>query len=232
MPWIDVEVTAISPAPVERDISVEVPDGMHVVGMDIEIGGEKTSARTMPAADATERFLGVVHARRDPALLEEDEYGRVVLHVFPIERDRPAHVRLTVAPDAGVDATTSLYAETPPPPAHGRVPHVISDPIAEPAFDASLDPHEIRALVRLHEPQLRRCYSVELQRDHALAGTAELHFVVGTDGAVESAVAGGSLPSPDALACLAHEVATWRFREGDRPVAVNYPLTFEPPPQR
>jgi hypothetical protein len=155
----------------------------------------------------------------------------VVLHVYPVERDRPAHVTLSLARDgeAGIDASTSLYAETPPPVIHGRAPQVIIELSGVPVREDWVEPREIRSVVRLHEPQLRRCYDLALVRDHALAGTAELHFVIGADGTVQSAAVDGSLPSADALTCITLEATTWRFREGDGPVEVNYPLTFQPP---
>jgi hypothetical protein len=229
MPWIDVEVTAISPVAVERDVSVDVPDGMHVVAMEIESGGVRAQAHAMPATDASERFLRIVRLQRDPALLEQGDDGRVVLHVYPVERDRPAHARILLARETQVlGEQTALYAETPPP-AHERIPVVIIDQAPSVERETSLDPREIRRFVHLHQPQLRRCYDVALLRDHALAGTAELHFVIGADGAVATAAVDGSLPSADALACLEHEVATWQFHATDGPIAVNYPIDFEPP---
>jgi hypothetical protein len=229
---IDVEVTAISPDPVERDVAVDVPDGMHVVAMAVDSGGVRTQAQALSASAASDRFLANVHVRRDPALLEQTDDGRVALHVYPVMRDRPAHVTLTLAHDAaGLDAATSLYAETPPPPLppHSHIPHVAADPIGVAARTNSLDAREIRDAVQLHEPQLRRCYDVSLQRHPTLAGTAELHFTIAADGAVAASAVEGSLPSADALACLAGEAASWRFHPIDGPIAVNYPLTFQLP---
>jgi hypothetical protein len=56
-----------------------------------------------------------------------------------------------------------------------------------------------------------------------------MHFVVGADGSVVNASVGGSLPSADALACVAREVETWQFRATQGATEVNYPLTFQPP---
>jgi len=241
MPWIDVPITSTSDRVEERDVAIEVPAGMRVVALELATaGGGRSEARLMRADDAHEQFRVAVERERDPALLEVQD-GRAILRVFPVAADRPAHVTLELEPivpdgpylDApvarGLDEHVSLYAATPEVRGHGRIARVIIDPVGEPARENTLDWREIRAFVRLHEPQLRRCYDLALARDHALAGTAELRFVIGADGAVASVAVGGSLASPDANACLAHEVASWTFRASDSATVASYPINFELP---
>ncbi|MCE9574776.1 MAG: AgmX/PglI C-terminal domain-containing protein [Deltaproteobacteria bacterium] len=138
------------------------------------------------------------------------------------------------APQRVVTAATSLFAGEPMGASMRAWPRRQSAPVISCALgtpDAfygvrSVDPQEIRALVTLHHPQLRTCYQRAAQRDHALAGEAVLHFAIDATGAVDGVRVDGTLDDGDAVACLASEVATWRFREGSGVTAVNYPLRF------
>jgi hypothetical protein len=218
---VAIETDAVDPTEVARVI--ELPAGAHVVAMRF---GDR-DAIAMRADRGYARYRAEVDRERDPALLEQD-HGRATLRVFPVSRSAPARVQLTI--DDGPIAPAALYVG--PPPSRGRSPVVVcSMPIVESFSDRSLTSLEIRHGVRLHTPAVRACYSRALQRDRALAGALELHFVIGADGAVAAVAVDGALAaaSDDVRACVAREVATWRFREGDRAVAVGYPLIFEPP---
>ena len=82
-------------------------------------------------------------------------------------------------------------------------------------------------MVKVHIPQLRRCYTVAAQGDRSLQGVANLHFAIERDGNVDAVSVDGELSDQNVRSCLAAEVSTWRFYPTDTAVAVNYPLRFE-----
>lgn len=83
---------------------------------------------------------------------------------------------------------------------------------------------EVRRVIELHHPQLRGCYLEAVQRDRSVAGTAMLQFVI-ADGRVTHADVAGDLP--EALrACVANQLASWDFPQGDTEIEVHYPITF------
>jgi hypothetical protein len=83
----------------------------------------------------------------------------------------------------------------------------------------------IRRVVKQHRYQIRRCYEYVAQRDPTVAGTVELHFLIGTDGKVATASATGELPA-SVTECVAAEARTWEFPVSDASTQVNYPFTF------
>jgi Vault protein inter-alpha-trypsin domain len=226
-----VMVTTGEASATEVVLPIELPDGAHVTAMAI-VGddGTRLKATAMRADRAAGLYQDEVDRARDPALLEQRPDGRVVLHVYPVTRDRPVRIELTVA-DRGLPiAPVALYAGPPPGPRGRQAAIVTCRLFAEAAVDLStVGAHEIRRLVRLHTPQLRRCYSVALQRDRALEGTAALHFAITPSGTIGSVSVDGTLGSDEVRACLAAEVAGWRVHAGSETVVVNYPLRFVPP---
>jgi hypothetical protein len=123
-------------------------------------------------------------------------------------------------PTAGrsVDATTSLVA--------GKQPPVTSGDIHVARFMGSLDKGMIRRRVKLHEPVLRHCYELELQKHPRLAGRVDLHFTIGEDGHVFDTRVDGALPNDAVKSCMADELASWMFPPvfDGGVTAVNYPL--------
>ncbi|HTJ40532.1 MAG TPA: AgmX/PglI C-terminal domain-containing protein [Kofleriaceae bacterium] len=229
---LSFSLDGVDRTPREVSVPIEVPAGMHVVAMAITIDGERMRARPMSPDVAREKYERIVEHRRDPALLEDAGGGRVRVRVFPLVRGHAATITLSIESDHApifddpirVDDATSLLAYLP---GEDRVPSVVIAAPDPPYRDAGLSPSEIRGTIRLHEAELRHCYELATLRDHALAGTASLHFVIGPDGRVNAPSIDGSISDEAALACMHDALAAWQFRAGAGYVQVNYPITFQ-----
>lgn len=135
-------------------------------------------------------------------------------------RGQPPHE--SSAPFAGrplagaVDAEHSLVVGT----IHA-LPELTSSPPAVPRVDT----REVRDHVWASFARLRRCYTLAAERDDELPdGDVVLHFSIGTDGAVTLLAFGGELLDPSLHACLATEVAAWKFTPRATAVEVRHRL--------
>jgi len=130
---------------------------------------------------------------------------------------------------AHVDANTSLFAGPPPVRPGDGVPIVtFSGAPSRRSGPPSLDKRTIRAVVKVHLPQLTECFVHEAQFGKPdLAGRAILHFVIGKSGAILSVVVDGPLQDEAVTRCLRSEVARWEFYPADANVEVFYPLDFK-----
>lgn len=78
----------------EAELWVPVPDGTVVRGFDFEGAATEPTARLLPADEARSRYNAIVHAARDPALLELAGARLVRSSVFPVPPKGVQTVRL------------------------------------------------------------------------------------------------------------------------------------------
>ncbi len=98
----------------------------------------------------------------------------------------------------------------------------------EAKVEVGLRGEEIRAVVRAHIDDLRRCHETR-PPDAPPAGRIALRFTIGPDGRVSKVSAEGG-PHDDELArCIARELGRWRFPEprGGGTVEVSYPTYID-----
>ena len=90
---------------------------------------------------------------------------------------------------------------------------------------------DVHRQVRQHAGRLQRCYAAALRSDETAAGTVELEWRVGRDGAVsKTRVVADEIDDPDLTACLRRVVDDFAFtppRAGDSCTFV-YPFEFAP----
>jgi hypothetical protein len=143
--------------------------------------------------------------------------------------ERNTWISDSLVPAAHVDANTSLFAGPPPVRPGSGVPTVtFSGAPNRGSGPPSLDKRTIRAVVKVHLPQLTECFVHEAQFGKPdLAGKAILHFVIGKSGAILSVVVDGELQDEAVTRCLRTEVARWEFYPADANVEVFYPLDFK-----
>jgi Ca-activated chloride channel family protein len=99
----------------------------------------------------------------------------------------------------------------------------------------SLDKQLIKRVFEARHNEIRECYDVELQKDHALAGRLVLSLMVDTNGRVVDARIGESTLAGDAVGrCVVDAARGWTFpvANGGGVTQINYPFTFtsSPPP--
>ena len=122
-----------------------------------------------------------------------------------------------------VTLLTSLFADAPA----GPMPTVtIGATWSSCGFDVSVDARTIRKQVKLAHPRLTHCWLREAQRDPTLEGSAVMHFVIMRDGRTQGISVDGTLDDAKVRACIADEIATWKFHESTTIVQVNYPIEF------
>ncbi len=86
----------------------------------------------------------------------------------------------------------------------------------------------IQSILRIHNPEVRRCYETGLTRRPGLTGRVNLAFTIGADGRVSSAtVRSSTLGDPAVEACIARSVADLRFPPTGNPVEVETPFNFQ-----
>ena len=141
--------------------------------------------------------------------------------------DRHDGIGEPVMPPLHVDTATSLFAG-PPPARPDAVPTVTFSGAPRRDGPPSLDKRTIRAVVKVHLPQLTECFVHEAQYGKpALAGKAILHFMISKTGAIGSVVVEGELQDEAVTWCLRTEVLRWAFYPADANVEVFYPLDFK-----
>jgi len=132
-----------------------------------------------------------------------------------------------LVPAAHVDAKTSLFAG-PPPARPSSVPTVTIGGSSHRNGPPSLDKRAIRAVLKVHLPQLTECFMHEAQYGKPdLAGRAVLHFMIGQTGRITSVAVEGELQDEAVTRCLRNEAAQWEFYPADAVVEVFYPLDFK-----
>jgi hypothetical protein len=241
-------------------ISIDLPSGTQVVGIELTSGATQLWGRLQPvhaaarrASDSTgalvawqgstgdEDHLVIRHAGRGCAeadvVVPCDQPERVALALI-----LPAIDRLAIAPALGlvVDGKPAAVAMLAVSPTAARDnPHVDADhslfvdanDAMPPLLESEDRPRrrdfgkaEIRRAIQIHHPQLQGCYAEAELRGPSLAGTAMLQFVI-ADGRATRVDVGGDLPAA-LRACIADQLASWDFPQGDTEVEVNYPIAF------
>jgi len=133
----------------------------------------------------------------------------------------------SLLPATHVDGKTSLFAG-PPAQRPGGVPTVTLGGSSHWNGPPSLDKRVIRAVLKVHLPQLTECFMHEAQYGKPdLAGRAVLHFMIGQAGRVTSIAVEGELQDEAVTRCLRNEAAQWEFYPADAVVEVFYPLDFK-----
>ncbi len=227
-------------------VPIHIRGGARVIGMAVTVGGELLVNRTLSPDVARETFMQLTSPAiaTDPALLahRRTRHGvdELQLSVFPLNKDRGAHVELTVAlPTDGwaisepeepyVSRGISFLAVEPP---RTRVPTLIICGFGIAHHNGDLDKTIIRRYVQRHLPRVRGCYESALLGNPTLAGTVELHFSIAADGRTSDISVDGSLESPAVRSCIAEDLASWEFPvvpEGTTMTRVNYPITLVSP---
>jgi len=94
-----------------------------------------------------------------------------------------------------------------------------------------LPPEVIQRIVRQNFGRFRLCYENGLRNSPKLQGRVSVKFVIGKDGAVSSAIDGGSdLPDSGVVSCVikAFQGLAFPQPEGGGVVVVVYPVIFSP----
>ncbi|MFO0754850.1 MAG: AgmX/PglI C-terminal domain-containing protein [Byssovorax sp.] len=94
-----------------------------------------------------------------------------------------------------------------------------------------LPPEVVQRIVRQNFGRFRLCYEKGLQKNAALGGKVSVRFVIGKDGATQSATdAGSDLPSKEVVNCVLQTFKSLSYPspEGGGVVVVVYPIIFEP----
>ncbi len=90
-----------------------------------------------------------------------------------------------------------------------------------------LAPEVVQRVVRRYHGQYRRCYQLELKKDHQLQGKATMKFVIGQGGEVSMATAQAPWMKTELAQCLGKITRAARFpKPKGGIVTVNLPFTF------
>lgn len=91
-----------------------------------------------------------------------------------------------------------------------------------------LPPEAVQRVVRQNFGRFRACYENGLKRNPSLSGRVTTSFVIARDGAVSTAMDGGSdLPDEQVKSCVVHAFAGLSFPQPDNGiVTVTYPIVF------
>jgi hypothetical protein len=92
-----------------------------------------------------------------------------------------------------------------------------------------LPPEVVRRVIRANFPRFRQCYELGLRQDPEMKGVVGVKFIIGEDGAVESAFySDGTLPNALVQSCVVGVYRTLSFPppEGGK-VAVHFPIDFQ-----
>lgn len=85
----------------------------------------------------------------------------------------------------------------------------------------------VKSHLSLNKGQIKSCYEEQLIRDPSLSGKVELAWTVDVDGSVSTIdVAENTTGNEDLADCMARRVKRMQFPEGEEPVSVSYPFTF------
>jgi outer membrane biosynthesis protein TonB len=105
---------------------------------------------------------------------------------------------------------------------------VLSLGMARRASASSIDPNQIRRVVKKHRRQIVRCYEAAAELPK---GKLVVRFVIGATGAVRRADvdSGSTLEAPEVEACVLAEIRKWRFpplASGDE-ITIIYPFILD-----
>src|SRR5207253_5801044 len=92
---VEVDLRNPSPARLEAELLMPVPDGALVRGFSYAGSSREPTARLLPRDEARQTYDRIVAQARDPALLEFAGFNLVRSSVFPVEALGRQVVRLT-----------------------------------------------------------------------------------------------------------------------------------------
>jgi hypothetical protein len=95
-------------------------------------------------------------------------------------------------------------------------------------LNGRLPPEVIQRVVRQNAGRYKACYQSALRTNPNLQGRVEVRFVIGRDGTVSSASAGGDMPDAGVKSCVAGAFRSLTFPKPDGIVTISYPLMFYP----
>jgi hypothetical protein len=105
-------------------------------------------------------------------------------------------------------------------------------PAGPPETTGSLDPEDVRRVIRSHVSQIRFCYEQRLMVNPGLSGKLRVRFLVGSSGDVpEASMAEGTTISDSSLrSCILTRVRSWVFPspKGGGSALVTYPIWLKP----
>jgi hypothetical protein len=198
----------------ERDFTLDVPAGTHLVGMAVD----DLWAERRPRLEAASDF----HDAQSATLVEAagTTYGED--HFIVRISEGGTFAFALCATCEGIDSDTSLFLET-----NGEHPGVIVDRFPDPGiWLPEIDRSIIRRVLQFQLPQLRRCLMLVAQRDR-VDGNVQLDFLIRDDGTTTDIMIETATQLVSAHDCLADVVATLVFPATSIATEVHYPIVFK-----
>jgi hypothetical protein len=201
----------------ERDLTLDVPAGMRLVGMAVDDGGGPLWAERRPRwAAAADYYHG-----QTPTLVEAAGSSSGEDHLIVRISDGGTFELALCASCDGVDDDTSLFLETNRPHRGVIIDRFPSASMSLPELDKAI----IRRVVQFQLPQLRRCLMLVGQRDR-VDGNVQLDFLIRDDGTTSDTTIETAPQLESARDCLAGVVATLTFPATAAATEVHYPIAF------
>ncbi len=217
----DLVVNARWQGNVDLDVSIVTPDGKRVSWM-----GGRTDVVVADASSNEKEQLALKSIKRGNYLIEVTRGGasngtiRGTLDVtvlgtkrslpFELLGSRAVVGRLAIALEERMEQITG----------EGMVPQ---RPTAQVGFSGLGEP-EVARVIQARAGVMRACYQKELNRDPSLAGRLDVSMVIGADGSVQNAMAGGSMGN-GVSTCVQTQLRRLRFPAGVSP-DVRFAMTF------
>jgi Ca-activated chloride channel family protein len=92
---LEISVTNPGSSPQQAELLLPVPDGVTVRSLQYDGTGPEPTARLLPRAEARRIYDSIVHASRDPALLEFAGMGVIRSSAFPVPAGATQKIRIT-----------------------------------------------------------------------------------------------------------------------------------------
>ena len=92
---LEISVTNPGGSPQQAELLLPVPDGVTVRSLQYDGTGPEPTARLLPRAEARRIYDSIVHASRDPALLEFAGMGVIRSSAFPVPAGATQKIRIT-----------------------------------------------------------------------------------------------------------------------------------------
>jgi Ca-activated chloride channel family protein len=106
---VDQEFYNPNPQRLEGTYLFPLPDGATIDKFSMDVDGRMTDAELLSADKARAMYEEIVRKQRDPALLEYVGRGAFKVRIFPIEPNRPKHIKLQYTQLIKSDAGLSEY---------------------------------------------------------------------------------------------------------------------------
>ena len=106
---------------------------------------------------------------------------------------------------------------------------MVSCTISPPTRKYVTDKEAIQKVVEENMKELRVCYERLAQRDPNVSGRVDFKWIIQTNGLVEDIkIVKSQIKDEDTLECMIASLATWKFPESSKKVAldISYPFIF------